>query len=225
MAGGMGAAATTDLSITVTSDAICPWCYVGKHSLQRAVRQLGISVDVSWRPFQLDPAMPRGGMPYGDYMLRKFGSPRGFEGLRQRIEGFAKELGVDIEFARVTHRPNTLDAHRVIHWAGEQDCQDAVVEGLFAAFFKRGLDVGDAGVLGDVASQAGMDGDEIRVWLAEGRDEALVRELADDARTEHGITGVPAFDLGGVITIPGAQSSETFVRMIPRVLEKLSGAR
>ena len=145
--------------VDVTSDVICPWCYIGKRRLERAVRELGgrHEVRVRWHPFQLNPTMPAGGMDRRAYRTAKFGSWERSQALDAQVAAAGEAEGIAFAFDRIGRTPNTLDAHRLIALAGEQGVQDAVVEAFFRGYFTEGRDLGDRGTILDLALQAGLD--------------------------------------------------------------------
>jgi predicted DsbA family dithiol-disulfide isomerase len=134
---------TEPLTIDVVSDVVCPWCYVGKRRLERALSQrLDEQVDVHWLPFFLDPSVPPGGIPRIDYITRKFGTSGKITSAHERLVGIGASVGIDFKFDRIERQPNTLDAHRVIGWAQEAGVASPVVNRLFELFFTEGADIG-----------------------------------------------------------------------------------
>ena len=141
-----------DMTIDIVSDAVCPWCYVGKRRLEAALAGSGdANVAVQWRPFQLDPTIPSEGLDRQAYMRAKFRDDARLAEVHQRLKALGAEVGIKFDFAAIKRSPNTLDAHRLIRWAGEAGVQDAVVERLFSAYFERGEDIGDRDVLARIA--------------------------------------------------------------------------
>ncbi|MBO6719811.1 MAG: DsbA family oxidoreductase [Rhizobiaceae bacterium] len=215
------------ISVDVISDVVCPWCFIGQRRLKKAISIAGdVEVTVRWRPFQLDPTIPPEGLDRKSYMVAKFG---GEERLRQAhtrlLEAAADD---DIAFAldKIERSPNTLDAHRVIRWAGGVDLnqQDRVVAGLFSAYFEKGRDLGDAGVLIDVAREAGMDASIVETLIATDADRDAVREEIATAQ-RMGITGVPCFLLEGKYAVVGAQDAPMLADAMQRVAKaKAEGA-
>ena len=204
------------LPITVVSDIVCPWCFIGHRRLREALARLPeIETTVDWRPYQLHPYIPREGTSFDEHYRRKFGSNA--EMLRARMQQAGESAGIDFHFDLIERVPNTLAAHTVIDWAPPGETRSAVVERLFEGYFLEGQDVGDSQVLASLASKAGLDRTEIAERLARDDDRELVAAEAD-ANRRSGITGVPFFLIGERYPIVGAQSPETMVQVIERVL-------
>jgi len=207
------------IEIEVVSDTVCPWCFVGKRQLERALARLpDVRAEVRWKPFFLDPSVPRAGVDAQTYMLQKFGSTRVIELMRERIGVVAEELGIHFDLALQKKRPNTLDSHRLIHWSAAENCQNAVVDLLFHAYFEQGKDIGDRDVLSALSEQAGMDANAVRAKLESDADEALI-QTQFEAAYKREITAVPTFDFEG-FRLPGAQSPEVIVSVIERVIAR-----
>ena len=207
------------MQIDVVSDTVCPWCFIGKRRLGRALAMRpDVPVEVFWRPYQLDPTIPREGVDRRAYLKAKFGdSPRTTAmGDAIRTEGTGE--GIDFAFDRIAKSPNTLDSHRLIRWAGSAGVQDAVVERLFKAYFVEGRDIGDAAVLTDVAGEAGMDTALVSELLGNGSDLALVEREAGMAN-QMGISGVPTFIFDSKFMISGAREPEILARIIDKALQ------
>jgi len=196
--------------IDIVSDAICPWCYIGKRQLERALATLaeeGLHFSVHWNPFQLNPDMPPEGRDRTQYRVWKFGSPERARELDERVTQAAANVGLPFRMDLMQRTPNTLDAHRLIGLAGREQKQDAVVEALFIAYFTRGADIGDHSTLADCAAEAGMDRDAVAQFLAS--DTAAAEILAaDKAAREAGVNGVPSFFLDGYGLYSGAVPAE-----------------
>jgi predicted DsbA family dithiol-disulfide isomerase len=202
------------LKIDIVSDVVCPWCYLGKRRLETALTKIGVEdAVVRWRPFQLDETIPKDGIDRKDYMRRKFGDASRLRDVHDRLVGFGKEVGAAYDFEAITRAPNTLDAHRLIRWAGEANKQDAVVEALFRAYFEQGKDIGDADVLAAIAADAGMDGEAIRAALASNTDVDSAREEMESWRRA-GVSGVPFFVFDGKLAVSGAQSVDVLASAI-----------
>ena len=204
------------VSIDVVSDVICPWCFLGKRRLDAALAQLeGLDVEVAWRPFMLDPTIPKEGLGRRDYLVNKFGEAR-LATLHDSLEAAGREAGVPYRFEAITRTPNTLDAHRVIRWAHLEGKQHEVAERLFMAYWNEGKDVGDRAVLASEAAACGMDGKTVAADLATDRDvETVQGEIAMAGRM--GVTGVPTFILGRKYGVVGAQSPEVLADAIRQV--------
>lgn len=198
--------------LEIISDVVCPWCYIGKVQLDRALAEAGNPFAIRWRPFQLNPDMPLEGMDHRTYYGAKFGEDEA-EVIRARITEAGAAAGVTIDFARITRAPNTLDAHRVIRWAEPEGLQHAVAGALFRRYFAEGQDLGDREVLAEAAAEAGMDEAAVARLLDGDSDLASVREEAQAAATM-GVTGVPTFILGGRYSISGAQPAAVWTKLI-----------
>jgi predicted DsbA family dithiol-disulfide isomerase len=212
------------MQIDVISDTVCPWCFIGKRRLSRAMAlRPNIVFDVKWRPYRLDPAVPRGGLDRQAYMRAKFGDdPMKVVEMHKLIAAEGEKDGIAFDFAAITRRPDTLDSHRLIRWAEATGVQDEVVERLFIAYFENGEDIGDVRILADIADLCGMDGVEVAQMLESGDDLALV-EREDQIAHEMGVTGVPAFIFGGKLAVSGAREPEMLVSVIDRVTEMSAG--
>jgi predicted DsbA family dithiol-disulfide isomerase len=205
-AGGRAdSAAKSALDIDVVSDVICPWCWVGKRRLEKAVALLGpgAGVTVTWRPFQLNPAMPKAGVDRNEYRLAKFGSLDRSRALDARLTAEGASEGIKFRLDRIRRTPNTLDAHRLIWLAQRHGRQDAVVEALFRAYFTDGVDIGDPRNLTTIAASAGIEQASAGKLLA--TDEGLSEIVAEEERFKAmGIDGVPGFVVNGRFLFSGA---------------------
>ena len=209
--------------IDVISDVICPWCYIGKRQLERALDLLATQhcrVAVAWHPFQLNPEMPAEGVERTSYRISKFGSLERSRQLDQRITETAATVGLEFHLDRIARTPNTVNAHRLIRFAGQRGVQDAVVEELFDSYFCKGADIGDPKILADVAAEAGLDRAEVLAMLAgdEGRREVLA---GDQMARNAGIQGVPSFALQGHVLFSGAVPAEEMAQTFRRAWEIL----
>jgi predicted DsbA family dithiol-disulfide isomerase len=208
------------MQIDVISDTVCPWCFIGKRRLMRAMAaRPAIAFDVKWRPYQLDTQVPREGMDRQAYMRLKFGDdPMKIVEMHKLIAAEGEKEGIAFDFGAIARRPNTLDSHRLIRWAESQGVQDDVVERLFIAYFENGEDIGEIRVLADIADMCGMDGVEVAQMLESDDDRALV-EREDQIAREMGVTGVPAMIFGNRLAVSGAREPELLVSVIDRVME------
>jgi len=209
--------------IDVISDAICPWCYIGKRQLERALdilekNKLGFTV--AWHPFQLNPDMPAEGVDRQQYRLAKFGSAERSRQMDERITEVAAGVGIEFHLEKLTRTPNTLKAHRLIRLAGQRGVQDGVVEALFKAYFCNGADLGDDTALADIGRDGGLDRDAVLTMLAgdEGQREVLA---GDQMARNCGIQGVPSFALQGHVLFSGAVPAEEMVDTFRRAWELL----
>lgn len=204
--------------IDVVSDAICPWCYVGKRQLERALDMLaaeGLHFSVHWNPFQLNPDMPKEGRDRAAYRAIKFGSAEKSAALDARITEAAANVGLAFRTDLMTRTPNTIDAHRLIWFAGQKGVQDAAMESVFKAYFTQGADIGDHAVLTACAVEAGLDADEVASFLAGGLADREMR-AGDQAAREAGVNGVPSFFLDGYGLFSGAMPAETIADALRR---------
>jgi predicted DsbA family dithiol-disulfide isomerase len=203
------------LTIEVYSDVICPWCYVGKRRLERALAQLGGTglTKIMWRPFQLNPNMPKQGMDRTVYLEAKFGSLAVFNEMEQRLLEAGREEQIAFAFDKITRTPNTFLAHRLIWFAGAQGSQDAVVEQLFKGYFEQGLDIGSSSVLVELAKRGGLDA---TTFLQS--DGGLAEVKAEESRGQGlGIRAVPYFVFNRAYGISGAQPAEALVAAMEKV--------
>ena len=209
------------MQIDVVSDTVCPWCFIGKRRLTRAIAMRpDMQFDVHWRPYRLDPTIPPEGVDRRAYLKAKFGdSPRSAQmGDVIRSEGAGE--GIDFHFDRIERSPNTLDSHRLIRWAGSAGVQDAMVERLFDAYFIHGRNIGDRTVLTELAADAGMDSGLVAELLETDSDREIV-EKEDLLAHEMGISGVPTFIFQNRYMISGAREPEVLVKVIDKAVELL----
>jgi len=198
------------MQIDIYSDIVCPWCYVGKRRLERALASVGRNVHVTWRPFQLNPTMPLDGMDRTTYLKAKFGSLEAFGQMEERLLASGAEERIPFAFEKIQRTPNTFAAHRLVWYAAQQGKQDGVVEGLFRAYFLGGRDIGDVKTITHVAAEAGLDRGETEEFLA--GDKGVVEVKGEEAIGRRlGISGVPYFVLNGRVSISGAQSPDILV--------------
>lgn len=208
------------VEVDVVSDVVCPWCFIGKKRLDEA-RALASDLDVvvRFRPYQLDASIPPEGISRKDYLERKFGPERAAQ-MHGRLEAAGADAGVAFAFDKILRSPNTLNAHRVIRWAGETPdagVQEAVKTRLLELYFLEGADVGDPGVLAQAAAACGLDGEEVRRRLATDEDVEAVEADVETAR-RMGVNGVPFFIIEGKYGLSGAQPAETLVAAMREAL-------
>jgi predicted DsbA family dithiol-disulfide isomerase len=204
------------LTIDVYSDIVCPWCYVGKRRLERALASSGGGARVAWRPFQLNPTMPRDGMDRKTYLEIKFGSLDAFERLEGEVLAVGAAEGISFAFGKIERTPNTFAAHRLVRHAQRHNRQNEMVDRLFHGYFEEGCDIGNLDTLVCLAAEAGLEGEQVRTLLAS--DEEAVEVRAEEAAGHRlGIRGVPYFVINGAYAISGAHPSETFVSAFRRL--------
>jgi predicted DsbA family dithiol-disulfide isomerase len=204
------------LHIEVYSDVVCPWCYVGKRRLERALTEFGGAARIAWRPFQLNPTMPKDGMDRTAYLEAKFGSLDSFRQLEEHVLAAGASERIAFAFEKIARAPNTFLAHRLIWLAEREGCQDAVVDSLFRGYFEEGAEIGTIATLIRLAERAGLSKEVAEGVLQseEGTAEVKAEEAAGHAL---GIRGVPYFLVNGTYAISGAQPVETFVSALKRV--------
>ena len=207
-------------TLDIISDPICPWCYIGKAKLDRALEAApDHPFEIQWKPFQLNPDMPAEGMDRREYLEWKFGGREGAIKVYGEIAKTAEATGLDIAFEKIKRTPNTLNAHRLIRWAQVEEKQSAVVSQLFKRYFREGQDISDIDVLVDVATTVGMDGDLVR-RLLDG-DSDLAETIAEDKKArEMGVQGVPCFIIGASYAVQGAQNTDVWANIIAEIVEK-----
>ena len=212
------------IPLDILSDPICPWCYIGKARLERALAQRpNHPFEITWRPFQLNPEMPLEGMDRTAYLERKFGGPEGAKRVYTSIEDTAQADGLDVRFDLIQRTPNTLNAHRLIRWASPGEVQNAIVNNLFRAYFHNGIDISDPDALGDIAAKSGMERAVVVELLSGEADLEAVRREDQTAR-EAGVGGVPTFLVNGRHVVPGAQDTALWVRVIDELTSGLADA-
>jgi predicted DsbA family dithiol-disulfide isomerase len=195
---------TEPLTIDIVSDVVCPWCYLGEKRLEQALAEEAGPVAVRWRPYQLDPTIPAGGLDRAEYMEKKFGKSGRLQSVHENLTRLGAEVGLPFAFDKITRSPNTLDAHRLIRWAASAGVQSRVVDRLFEAYFVEGRDIGDRVVLTEIAAECGLDPDLVERLLAEGADSEVVRQEVEQAQAM-GVSGVPFFIFAGRLGVPGAE--------------------
>ena len=208
------------LTVEVYSDIVCPWCYVGKRRLERALAQLngGAHARITWRPFQLNPTMSSDGMDRATYLKAKFGSLENFGRMEEQLLAAGVEERIPFAFEKIQRTPNTFVAHRLVWYAAQQGKQDAMVEALFRAYFLEGQNIGDVMTLTQVAAEAGLDRTETEEFLES--EKGVVEVKGEEAVGRRlGIRGVPYFVFNGRISISGAQLPDIFVTAIEQARE------
>lgn len=207
------------IKIDIFSDPVCPWCYVGKARLERAIEKTeNISFDIFWQPFQLNPDMPESGMDRNKYLKRKFGGLQSANAAYASLHDSAKQDGLAFNLETIQTMPNSLNAHRIIRWAKNQDCDPhEVVERLFRAFFVEGRDIGTCATLLEIAVKSGMDSVPTRKLLNSKTDIDRIRQQDSEAR-HLGIYGVPCFIVdGGAFAVSGAQPVSVWLQLFQQL--------
>ena len=211
------------MTVDVVSDVVCPWCYLGKRRLELALEEAeDVTVEVRWRPFQLDPTIPEGGVDREEYFREKFGDLTRVAAIHERLKELGDGVGIRFAFERIARTPNTLDAHRLIRWASIEGAGEAVGEKLFSLFFEDGADLGDIDVLVEAAVSAGLPGDLVRRLLESDADREEVREEIATAQ-RIGVTGVPCFIIDGRYAVMGAQEPEAIVAALRQARDEREG--
>lgn len=208
------------IKLDILSDPICPWCYIGKAHLDRALADVpDHPFEIEWHPFQLNPDMPAEGMDRVEYLEHKFGGKDGAMRAYAPIVDAAEKCDLGIDFAAIKRTPSTLNAHRLIHWAGLEGRQTPVVSFLFKAYFVDGLNIGDMSVLLDIAEQAEMDRAATTRLFKSDADRHEIAERDRHARAR-GVTGVPTHIIDNQHVVPGAQPPEMWAQVIQDVLQQ-----
>ena len=210
------------IKLDIMSDPICPWCYIGKTQLDRA---LAANPDhpftIEWHPFQLNPSMPAEGMDRRAYLEGKFGSKAAAVEVYSNIERQAQALGLPINFAAIKRTPNTINAHRLIHWAGLEQKQQLLIDALFDAYFCNGIDIGDLGALRDIAIKAGLQPDVTTQLLNSDSDISMIKERDSHSR-KMGVNAVPTFIVANQHAVPGSQTPEVWASIIAELQTQLA---
>lgn len=210
------------VKLDIFSDPICPWCYIGKAGLDRALQaNPDHPFEIEWHPFQLNPDMPQGGIANADYLEMIFGSKEAVVKACANVVEKAEAVGLTVNFADLKRVPNTLNAHRLIHWAGLEGRQTAAVSSLFRANFVEGQDIGEEEVLVGIAEKIEMDPDMVRRLLNTDADIEDIRARDTNAR-EKGISGVPAFIVDNHYVVSGAQPPELWNDVIKEIATQQS---
>jgi len=210
------------LQIDIVSDVVCPWCYIGKRRIENALALApDIPVEVHWRPFFLNPWVPREGISREEYLTAKFGSVEAYKGIAGRVVTAAGEEGLTYRPDRVKRQPNTIDCHRLIHWSDAQGKSAEMKQRLMELYFRDGSDLTDNNVLVQAAADCGLDAEDVRRRLATEEDVALISAQAKDA-ADKGISGVPTFVFGQKYAVSGAQPAEQLARAIRQVSAEMN---
>ncbi len=207
------------VKLDIMSDPICPWCYIGKANFDRALEQRpDHPFTITWHPFQLNPDMPAHGMDRREYLETKFGGKEGAVRAYAPVVEHAEKVGLEMNLDAIQKTPNTLDAHRLIHWAGIEQVQGKVVDALFKAYFVDGRDIGDHDVLADIADSSGMDASVVLRLLATEEDRRDIVDR-DAAARGMGVNSVPTFIVASQHAVPGAQPTELWLKVMDDLTE------
>jgi predicted DsbA family dithiol-disulfide isomerase len=210
------------LTIDIVSDVVCPWCYIGKRRIENALKLVpDVPVEVNFRPYFLNPWVPREGISREDYLTTKFGSVEAYKGIAQRVVAAAGEEGLVYRPENVKRQPNTIDCHRLIHWAEAKGRAPEMKQRLMELYFRDGGDLTDSEVLVQAAADVGLDAEDVRKRLATGEDVALISALAQDAANK-GIQGVPTYVFAQKYAVSGAQDPAMLARAIRQVSEEVN---
>ena len=208
------------LTIDIVSDVVCPWCYIGKRRIENALKLVpDVPVEVNFRPFFLNPWVPREGISREDYLTTKFGSVDAYKGIAQRVVAAAGEEGLVYRPDLVKRQPNTIDCHRLIHWAEAIGKAPEMKQRLMELYFRDGGDLTDTNVLVQAAADVGLE--DVRKRLATDEDVALISALAQDAANK-GIQGVPTYVFAQKYAVSGAQDPAMLARAIKQVSEEVN---
>ncbi|MCG6204558.1 DsbA family oxidoreductase [Rhodopseudomonas sp. HC1] len=210
------------LKIDVVSDVVCPWCYIGKKRIEQALALApDVPVELTFRPFFLNPSVPREGIERDAYLTQKFGSPERYKELASRVVDAAAQEGLEYHPDLVKRQPNTIDCHRLIHWADAIGKGPAMKQRLMELYFRDGGDLTDINVLVQAAAEIGLNPDEIRARLATDTDVELIAGQANEA-AEKGISGVPTFVFAQKYAVSGAQDPAQLAKAIRHISEEIN---
>jgi predicted DsbA family dithiol-disulfide isomerase len=216
------------ITIDVVSDVVCPWCYLGKARLELAIAEVQdeVGVDVNWRPYRLNPDYPAEGVDQKSMLAAKLGGAEKVASAHATLTGLGREVGIAFNFDAIKIGPNTMDAHRLIHWAVTEDRekQDRIVDALFKANFEEGRNVGDHAVLLDIAVKVGLDRDVIAALLASDADKDLIVAEIESAQ-KMGVSGVPFFIFDQQYAVSGAQTADVIATALRDIAKMKSEAR
>jgi predicted DsbA family dithiol-disulfide isomerase len=198
--------------IDIFSDTVCPWCFIGKRHLEKALTQAGVNnAEIHWHAFQLNPDMPAEGRDRKTYLAEKFG-PDAEQRIHERLQGAGHAAGIEFHFERIDRSPNTLDSHRLIRLAAAHGKQDAAVEALFQSYFIKGEDIGNREVLAAIAKELDLN-EDMQSWFESDAESGVVRDEDRSAR-RLGISGVPFFIFEQRYALSGAQPVDVFVQAL-----------
>jgi predicted DsbA family dithiol-disulfide isomerase len=209
------------LEIEIVSDPVCPWCFIGKRRLEKALTLVSLSTipKITWKPFELNPTLATSGADYRQYLIHKFGDSEEVRKIQNHLQEAAESSGIHFEFDRIERLPNTFDAHRLIWFAGTKGLQNHLVDRLFRAVFLEGLYIGDRRQLVEIADAVKLDPEEVRLFLVsdQGRE-----EVQNDKKSalRRGVQGVPNFLINGRFIVRGAQSPEVMAQFLKKAVNE-----
>lgn len=207
------------MKIDIISDTVCPWCFIGKRRLERALAMRpNITAEITWHPFQLNPEMPPDGIERQIYLKAKFGSSERAKDNYRAVDQASVGEKLDLQLDDIKRMPNSLQSHRLLHYARRHDKQDVVAENLFQSYFFYGIDIGSIAHLIKIAAESGLDGEDVRSYMESSEDIELVRGHDIQSR-KLGVSGVPCFIIAEEYAISGAQESEVFLQVFDAAKE------
>ena len=209
------------IELDIFSDTICPWCYIGKKRLDKAIKKYpGISIKQTWRPFQLNPAMPAEGMDRQEYLVSKFGSSDAVKTIYDNIYEEGLKEGIEFNFDAIETTPNSFNSHRLLALAYRHKIQDQILEDLFESYFIRGEDIGNPNILLSIAINNSLNEEEFKIYLS---DQQNIEPLANEeiVARNMGINSVPTFIVNKQLVVNGAQSSENFELIFSKLTSKI----
>jgi predicted DsbA family dithiol-disulfide isomerase len=210
------------LTIDIVSDVVCPWCYIGKRRIEQALQQVtDVPVELHWRPFFLNPWVPREGISREQYLTTKFGSVEAYKGISARVVAAAEQEGLSYRPDQVRRQPNTIDCHRLIHWADQIGKASEMKQRLMELYFRDGGDLTETDVLVQAAADCGLDADDVRRRLATDEDVALISAQAQEA-ADKGISGVPTYVFAQKYAVSGAQDPQLLASAIRQVSAEIN---
>lgn len=211
-------APTVELHVEVIADLICPFCYIGKRRLDDAMHAVQGPSDISWYPYQLNPDMPEEGMSFEAYLSRRFGNPANIQPVLEGLETEGKVEDINFRFDRLTHVPNTLPAHQVMHLAEvEGQDQSVLAEEFMSAYFERGENIGDRGILVELAGRHGLKSSDVNRAIDDTQARQIVLQREAQVRSS-GIAGVPGFLINRRLLVVGAQNTENIINAFDRAM-------
>ena len=208
------------MQIDIVSDTVCPWCFIGKRRLERAILlRPNMQFNVHWRAYRLDPGVPAEGVDRKAYLQAKFGDNPNRQAMADALKSAGQSEDIAFAFDAIKRTPNTLDSHRLIRWSGGAGLQNEIVERLFTAYFEDGRDIGDRDVLTEIAADVGMDSALVADLFEQDADRELI-EREDALAHRMGISGVPTFIFENKYMVSGAQDAETLAQVMDKVAAK-----